>query len=98
MLLPRTDLFSVAGVFPGFPALAYCLKREGFYSDVCDNSTYLSGNQTAVQPCVERDARISNIFNIGAFLSFFSILPFATILYKFELFTARIISSTVASG
>ena len=84
-------LFSVGGIFYGWPGYIFVLKEEGVFQELCNQTELIATNQTS---CVEQDAKFNSIFVTACLLAnFFSTLC-GVIMDKFGLLCARVFTST----
>ncbi|KAJ8262496.1 hypothetical protein GJAV_G00167110 [Gymnothorax javanicus] len=78
-----------AGAVFGWPSLMFVLKAEGYFSDLCVNTTSLNG--TSYTDCSGQDERFSLVFTIASFMNNFMTFPNGYLFDRFGTFTARLL-------
>ncbi|KAF3693926.1 Solute carrier family 43 member 3 Protein FOAP-13 [Channa argus] len=77
-----------AGAVFGWASLVYVLKTEGYFSNLCVNSTGV--NSTQVLDCTGQDEQFSLVFTIASFMNNFLTLPSGFLFDRFGTTVSRI--------
>ncbi|KAJ8343139.1 hypothetical protein AAFF_G00248440, partial [Aldrovandia affinis] len=82
-----------AGIAFGWASLAVILKREGYFSDLCINTT--GANSSVYTDCSGQDEQLSLVFTIASMMSRFITLPNGFFFDHFGTMTTRILAILV---
>ncbi|KAG7328966.1 hypothetical protein KOW79_007140 [Hemibagrus wyckioides] len=81
-----------AGILFGWASLVFVLKSDGYFSNLCVNSTV---NETTTKDCTKQDEQLSIIFTIASFLNNFLTLPNGFIFDHFGTMVTRLLGISV---
>ncbi|KAJ8247731.1 hypothetical protein GJAV_G00249650 [Gymnothorax javanicus] len=84
-------LFS--GLHLGWPSLVFILKEEGYFSDLCVNTT--GANDSVTTDCSAQDARLSLVFNIALTCSDTLLFPLGLFYDRLGTMASRLLSITI---
>ncbi|KAL4641700.1 solute carrier family 43 member 3 [Arapaima gigas] len=85
-----------AGAVFGWASLVFVLKTEGYFSDLCVNSTV--ANNTWSIDCSSQDEQFSLIFTIASFMNNFLTLPNGFFFDRFGTTAARLLAIFCSDG
>ncbi|XP_055034807.2 solute carrier family 43 member 3b isoform X1 [Misgurnus anguillicaudatus] len=82
------ECLGFAGLVFGWASLVFVLKSQGYFGNLCANST---GNGTIAQDCSGQDEQFSLIFTIASFLNSFLTLPIGFLFDHFGTMVSRLL-------
>ncbi|XP_030638185.1 solute carrier family 43 member 3b [Chanos chanos] len=85
-----------AGAVFGWASLVFVLKADGYFSELCVNST--SANGTHVTDCSRQDEQLSLVFTIASFMNNFLTLPNGFLFDRFGTTVTRLLGISLYTG
>ncbi|XP_031425649.1 solute carrier family 43 member 3b [Clupea harengus] len=82
-----------AGAVFGWASLVFVLKSDGYFSELCVNTT--SSNGTYTTDCSEQDEKLSLIFTIASFMNNFLTLPNGFLFDRFGTMVTRLLGISI---
>ncbi|XP_041916676.1 solute carrier family 43 member 3-like [Alosa sapidissima] len=82
-----------AGAVFGWASLVFVLKGDGYFSQLCVNTT--SSNGTYTMDCSEQDEKLSLIFTIASFMNNFLTLPNGFLFDRFGTMVTRLLGISI---
>ncbi|KAJ8372241.1 hypothetical protein AAFF_G00293600 [Aldrovandia affinis] len=90
LLSGLVECLCFAGIAFGWASMAVILKREGYFSDLCINTT--GANSSVYTDCSGQDEQLSLVFTIASMMSRFITLPNGFFFDHFGTMTTRILA------